>query len=501
MKNCFAYLRVSTPRQGIKGVSLQEQRDDITAYAHKHDLKISQWFEERESAAKYGGRPVFADMVKKLKAKKAGGIIFHKIDRSSRNMSDWAALEELHDAGFEIHFTVDNLDLHSLGDRMVAGIQAVMAANYSRNLRQEARKGFKGRLKQGIYPLAAPMGYLDMGGGNLKEIDPVNGPLMRKAFELYATGEYTLDDIRMRLKMRTKRKGTIITKNALSVSFKNPFYIGILKIKSTGETYKGKHEPLISQNLFNQVQNVLAGKVRRKETKHSYLFSRTFKCCKCSYTLTPELQKGIVYYRCHTKKCLTKTIREVQLSDGAKAFMETLTIDPVGLKMLKFKINQLLEKAIKEAKDTKDTVALRQSQISDQLNRLTDLYVEGALEKEVFEERRVALLVTQDELTTENSSENTPNVKMKMRVTEFFELLESFAASQKIATDAEKVKLLKSVTSNRMACPENVEFKPRKPWQHVQNFNEVMCCGGTRSRLRTETDELAKNIFKFLQDK
>jgi len=189
----------------------------------------------------------------------------------------------------------------------------------------------------------------------------------------------------------------------------------------------------------------------------------------------------------------------VQLSDAAKGFMETLTIDPVGLKMLKFKINQLLEKAIKEAKHTKDTVALRQSQISDQLNRLTDLYVEGALEKGVFEERRVALLVTQDELVTETSSGNTPNVKMRMRVTEFFELLESFAASQKIATDAEKVKLLKSVTSNRMACPENVEFKPRKPWQHVQNYNKVMCCGVERTSLRTETDKLASYLFDYFE--
>jgi len=487
MKNCFAYLRVSTPRQGVKGVSLQEQRDDITTYAHKNDLHISQWFEERESAAKYGGRPVFTDMVKKLKSNKADGVIFHKIDRSSRNMSDWAALEELHDAGCEIHFTVDNLDLHSLGDRMVAGIQAVMAANYSRNLRQEARKGFKGRLKQGIYPLAAPIGYLDMGGGKVKEIDPINGPLMKKAFELYATGEYTLDDIRNRLQMRTKRSGKVISKHALSEAFKNPFYIGIIRIRSTGERYKGKHEPLVTQKLLNQVANVLAGKVRRKETKHAYLFSRTFKCAKCGYALTPEIQKGFVYYRCHTKNCLRSTIKEDELENAVTEFFNSLTINDVGLKMLKFKIGQLLDKAITEAKHTRDTVALRQSQIADQLNRLTDLFVEGAIEKEIFEERRLAFQVTKSELEQETKSGVTPTEKLQHKVTEFFELLESVADSQNLATDAES--------------PENVDFKPRKPWQQVRDYNAVMLCGGTRSRLRTETDELAENIFKSLQDK
>jgi len=500
MKNCFAYLRVSTPRQGVKGVSLQEQRDDIIANAYKNDLHISEWFEERESAAKYGGRPVFTDMVKKLKSKKADGVIFHKIDRSSRNMSDWAILEELHDGGCEIHFTVDNLDLHSLGDRMVAGIQAVMAANYSRNLRQEARKGFKGRLKQGIYPLAAPIGYLDMGGGKVKEIDPVNGPLMRKAFELYATGEYTLDDIRNRLQMRPKRSGKIISKHALSEAFKNPFYIGIMRIISTGERYKGKHEPLISQALFNQVQNVLVGKVRRKETRHTYLFSRTFKCAKCGYALTPEKQKVFIYYRCHTQKCLRSTIKEEELENAVTEFLNSLTINAVGLKMLKFKIDQLLDKAISEAKHTRNTVALRQSQIINQLNRLTDIFVEGAIEKDVFEERRLALQITKSELEQESKSGVTPTEKLQHKVSEFFEQLESVADSQNLATDTEKVKLLKSVTSNRTASPENVDFKPRKPWQQVQDYNAVMLCGHERTRLRTETGKLARYLFKYFKD-
>src|SRR5437867_7678272 len=194
MKKCFGYIRVSTPKQGERGVSLQEQRDAIIRYAQRFQLDIASWFEERETAAKRG-RPMFNRMLHLLRTGQAGGVIIHKIDRSARNLKDWADLGELIDQGVEVYFANESLDLHSRGGRLSADIQAVVAADYIRNLREETRKGFYGRLKQGLYPLPAPPGYLDRGGGKVKEIDPVNGPLVRKGFELYATGRHTLETL------------------------------------------------------------------------------------------------------------------------------------------------------------------------------------------------------------------------------------------------------------------------------------------------------------------
>src|SRR2546425_495212 len=84
-KYVFAYIRVSTVRQGERGVSLQEQREAIIRHAERNDLTISQWFEERETAAKQG-RPVFAAMLCLLKQGRAHGVIIHKIDRAARNL-------------------------------------------------------------------------------------------------------------------------------------------------------------------------------------------------------------------------------------------------------------------------------------------------------------------------------------------------------------------------------------------------------------------------------
>src|SRR5215468_2851653 len=211
MKQFYGYVRVSTAKQGEKGVSLQEQRDAIERYSQRNGLKISEWFEERETAAKRG-RPIFNKMLTLLNKGKSDGVIIHKIDRSARNLKDWADLGELIDEGIEVHFANESLDLHSRGGRLSADIQAVVAADYIRNLREETRKGFYGRLKQGLYPLSAPIGYIDKGKGKAKEPDPMNAPFVRKAFDLYSTARYSLDTLLPELHqlgLRNKKGGPV----------------------------------------------------------------------------------------------------------------------------------------------------------------------------------------------------------------------------------------------------------------------------------------------------
>jgi DNA invertase Pin-like site-specific DNA recombinase len=77
--------------------------------------------------------------------------VIHKIDRSARNLRDWADLGDLIDAGVDVHFANETMDLKSRGGRLSADILAVVAADFIRNNREETRKSFYRRLKQGIY--------------------------------------------------------------------------------------------------------------------------------------------------------------------------------------------------------------------------------------------------------------------------------------------------------------------------------------------------------------
>src|SRR5438876_10063276 len=193
MQGYIGYTRVSTTKQG-EGVSLEVQKEAISRYAERNQLQIGQWLEEMETAAKRG-RPVFNQAMKLLRHGKHQGIILHKLDRGARNLKDWAEIGELSDQGVEVHFVNESLDLQSRGGRLSADIQAVVAADFIRNLRQETRKGFYGRIKQGLYPLPAPLGYLDTGKAKPKEPDPAKAPLVKKTFELYGSGRYNLDDL------------------------------------------------------------------------------------------------------------------------------------------------------------------------------------------------------------------------------------------------------------------------------------------------------------------
>ena len=139
MQSYIAYLRVSTTRQGSTGVSLDEQRLAIRHYATLHNLTITRWYTEIHSASRR--RPIFDELIQSLRSGKTKGLLVHKIDRGARSLGDWARLGELIDQGVDVHFVHDDLDLRSRGGRLAADIQAVIATDYTRNLREETLKG------------------------------------------------------------------------------------------------------------------------------------------------------------------------------------------------------------------------------------------------------------------------------------------------------------------------------------------------------------------------
>ncbi|PHR96904.1 MAG: hypothetical protein COA78_28170 [Blastopirellula sp.] len=293
MKKCFGYVRVSSHKQG-EGVSLEAQKDAILRFAEANDISISKWFEEQQTAAKTG-RPLFSQMLIDLKSGKASGVVMHKIDRSARNFFDWAKIGELADSGIDVHFATESLDFQSRGGRLTANIQMAVAEDYVRNLKAEIHKGQHGQLKRGYYPFKAPIGYTNNGDNELKTIDPIKGPLVKVAFELYASGQYSLHSLRREMATRglAKRSGQPISKGCIEKFLGNPFYTGVIRIRKTGKVFQGVHEPLISANLFKQVEAVRAGKSGKKVTRHNHLFRGLFRCGHCAQSMIPEKKRGM----------------------------------------------------------------------------------------------------------------------------------------------------------------------------------------------------------------
>lgn len=394
MKKYLGYIRVSTVRQGEHGSSLVEQRASIEAYAKRHDLNVTAWFEEMETAAKRGRR-IFNKMIAQLKKGGHAGVIIHKIDRSARNLRDWASIGELIDQGLEVHFTHESLDLTSRGGRLAADIQAVVAADYVRNLRDEVLKGFYGRLKQGFYPLPAPIGYLDRGKARFKEIDPLKGPLIRLAFELYATGRYSMLKLSDELYARGLEAETAgpLSVGSMAQILHNHFYYGLIRIRRTGETFEGGHEPLVSKSLFDQVRRVIDGRGVVTRTPNSFTYRKLITCQQCNKFLVGEFHKGNVYYRCHDKVCRQPSLREDRLEHTIFRTLENLHLGADELTDLRACAEAYQSEAEKQRAARREQAARDLALIEDRLNRLTDAFVDGAIEREAYLARKEALTV------------------------------------------------------------------------------------------------------------
>ena len=503
-KTFFAYVRVSTVKQGEQGVSLPEQRDAIQQYADRAGFDIVQWFVETETAAKRG-RPIFADMIKLLKKGKAAGVIVHKIDRSMRNAHDWAELGDMIDAGIEIHFANENLDLKSRGGRLAADIMAAVAIDYSRNLREEVKKGLYGRLKQGVTPWAAPIGYLDMGqGGKLKEIDPVKAPLVRKLFELYVTGKSNLKglvDEAARIELKNRRGGRI-SLNGISTMLNNPFYIGLIRVRKTGDTYQGAHDPFISKDLFDQVQALLQSKTNTKIQKHDFIFRRLIKCGRCHYSLRGEIQKGYAYYRCHTRSCPITCLRQEVIEDAVLNTLSLLRLSDLERAFVRQETQKLKANWAEQGQQQLQALTLRRDQLSGKLNRLTDAFLDQVIEKDIFEERKATLLRERRDAEDKIVGLNDDGSSVPDRIAKVIELASNAYPVYQNSFPERKREVMKTVGSNLTASGKNVDVTVDFPFSEIAKRNSISKCGHQRYIGRTMAriwDQLFPKLIEYFK--
>jgi site-specific DNA recombinase len=500
LKRYFSYIRVSTLKQGQSGTSLGEQREAIRSYAERWNLHVVKEFEEKETAAKQG-RPVFTQMLKELVRGKADGIVIHKIDRSARNLKDWADLGALIDGGVEVHFVNESLDLNSRGGRLSADIQAVVAADYIRNLREETRKGFYGRLRQGLYPCPAPVGYLDRGKGQPKEIDPVRGPLVRTTFELYATGRWGLEALVEKmyaLGLRNKR-GDKITRNGMSHLLHNAFYLGVIKIKTRGETYAGQHRPLISQALFDRVQATLAGKNIEKNRRHVMLFRRLLNCAACGARLIGEIQKGHTYYRCHTKRCPQKTIREEAVEASLLPVLQKLRFRDMENQILRRQIKSAYQNVTSFKEEHSKALRLQLEQVQSRLSKLADAYIDGVLDKDIYMAKKNSLVIEERAAKAQLENLDAGKQKVLQRVEGFLELINNAYLSYKLANPEERRELIKIVTSNLTVEEKKVIVKLNYPFEIVANRQKLTDGSPQRASPRT-LSSLLSQLCKYFEE-
>lgn len=206
-RRAVLYLRVSsigqvnTDRDG-EGFSIAAQRDACLRKAESLGADVIDIYIDAGESARKSDRPQLQAMLERLKSDRdIDYVIVHKVDRLARNRGDDVAITmAIRAAGAQLVSVAENIDETPSG-MLMHGIMSSIAEFYSQNLSNEIKKGTGKKAERGTFPGCAPIGYLnrqDLAGGNeLRwiETDPERAPLIKWAFEGYATGDYTLNQL------------------------------------------------------------------------------------------------------------------------------------------------------------------------------------------------------------------------------------------------------------------------------------------------------------------
>jgi site-specific DNA recombinase len=311
-KQAVIYARVSSKEQEKEGFSIPAQLKLLKEYAAAQGFEIAQEHVDVETA-KQTGRAAFSAMVAYLRVHSTVRVLLvEKTDRLYRNLKDWVTVDEL---DVEIHFPKEGVVLSResrSSEKFMHGIKVLMAKNYIDNLSEEVRKGMLEKAEQGIWPTMAPLGYRNITGSDGKKIiatDPEFGPIVAKLFEWYAIGQYSLRETARKAReagLLYRKSGANVPMSAVHSILRNRLYTGWFEWN--GKLIEGRHEPLVSLELWKRAQNVLNGRFANKHRRmtHDFAFSGLIACAKCGCSVVGEIKKQrYIYYHCtgYADKC------------------------------------------------------------------------------------------------------------------------------------------------------------------------------------------------------
>jgi site-specific DNA recombinase len=336
------YLRVSTPEQADP-LNLKNQEDGCRRLANQRGITVAEVILGPGESERTADRPSFVRLLSycKVHRKRIGYVIVESLSRFARNVADQgAALAELRENGINLLSVAEpNVDNTAAG-RMAAGVHGVFNQYFSDALSEKMKDRSAASVRAGRRPWAAPLGYVNdlmLGNGANIKLDLSSAPLVREAFELYATGRYTKIQVLTIVTdkgMRTKR-GQKLTAQTFDALLQKPIYAGWVYSSSVPELVRGLHTPVVSQELFDVVQRVLSGRKLSSapKRKHNPAFplKHFVKCGVCGTPLTAGMNKGklkhYANYWCRNSECRAVRVSKSVLESEFVEYLGTLRPD------------------------------------------------------------------------------------------------------------------------------------------------------------------------------
>jgi len=406
----IAYCRKSTDEPDKQILSIEAQIVEVKEFAAREGLEIIEVIVESKTA-KIPGRLEFNRMVKSLEANKAQGIVAWHPDRLARNSVDGGQLIYLLDTGklLDLKFPSFWFDNTPQGKFML-NIAFGQSKYYVDNLSENVKRGNRQKIRRGEWPNKAPIGYLNSRVNQTKtiEVNKIKSKFIRLAFTKFASSGFTFTQIRDFLAdnhVLGNRTNSKVHKDTIRRILSNPFYYGLMNYR--GELYPGKHQPIITKKLFDQVQGVINSKSHHyAHQQKDFYYLNLAECGECGCSITAEkhhkhyqrrdIDIDYHYYRCSKKKTpchqsyLSSSIFESQLRD----ILYSVSVSP-------FTASKFLEwgsrDAQKESADVSQKISTLTSailEVSSKLDTLLDVYLEKSIDSSEYQQKKNKLINT-----------------------------------------------------------------------------------------------------------
>ena len=352
VRYCLYARKSSEDSSEKQALSVDSQVKEMLAIAERENLEVVDIRRESHSAKASGQRPVFNELIRDLNAGRYTGILTWAPDRLSRNAGDLGTLVDLMDEK-RLHQirTYGQSFQNSPNEKFLLMILCSQAKLENDNKSINVKRGLRTRCEMGLWPAPAPMGYLNEKRADKKghvHIDPERGHIIKKMFEKVAYEKYSGKKIyhwlKFELNFKTPNGNKGLTLSNIYLLLQNDFYYGSFEYpRKSGLWYKGIHEPLITKELFEQVQAQVKSQIIRVEDKE-FAFTKIMQCGLCGSGICADekfkKQKNgnihrYVYYGCTKSKdkhCKCGYISEEELISQFESLMDKINLDEIGIK-------------------------------------------------------------------------------------------------------------------------------------------------------------------------
>lgn len=408
-KECVIYTRVSGAKQ-MDGLSLETQLNGTNAYSKKNNLLVREYFGGTYESAATDERKEFQRMIKYLKTTKykISKVLVYSLERFSRNENSIWLSGQLRKLGTEIISVTQPIDTSNPAGIMQQKMLFIFGEFDNQLRRQKCMAGIREHLLHGEWCAKPPVGY-DIVQVNKERTIVVNetGQIIKKMF-LWKAKE-RLPNIEIQKKL--KGYNLYYSLRRIGEIFANPFYCGRLAHKALeGDVIEGKHEKLISEQIFLEVNNICAEKklgLQTKKERPEISLKRFMKCNTCNQPMRGYIAKDwdMPYYKCNTKGCkCNRNANVVNLQ--FEALLASHKIDTEYSTLIKEQLKLTFQEYNASLEENKDLIKRQLTDLSAKIDRLEERYILEEITGELYYKYKAKFEKEIDEIS-KNMKENS----------------------------------------------------------------------------------------------